>query len=389
MKKLITVGLLVLGGMFTTAVVAAPALSTVPGVFQGHDENSKFVIDYTDLDSMLDRLVLVTGRSTREKASATLARTGTRMKIKVNRATINEGNRFYYEIFKDNDQNLQTLVNIRQRLESIPASVSLDKFSRDEQLAYWINLYNVTILAEVAKEYPIADLNKMLNGRRSILSEKLLDVAGVPLSLDDIQFVILKHNYDANPLLVYGLYQGNIGGPSIRKQAYTGKHVYADLIDNALDFINSNRGTESRNEDEFRVSSLYQRNKAFFGASNTTLKEHLLRYLEGDQRAQLAAATEIVPDIYDWTTTDLFGSQREPAGSIANNSAALMGASIGSGSDKFIGVKPSVGRYGPAVMQHLKDLEAKQDRARTGNVTLEELGQDPESVAEDKPDADK
>jgi hypothetical protein len=36
------------------------------------------------------------------------------------------------------------------------------------------------------------------------------------MSLDDIQFTILRQNYDNDPLIIYGLYQGNIGGPNIR-----------------------------------------------------------------------------------------------------------------------------------------------------------------------------
>jgi hypothetical protein len=57
------------------------------------------------------------------------------------------------------------------------------------------------------------------------LPKKLLTVDGVALSLNDIQFNILKHNYANNPLIIYGLYQGVIGGPNIRKSAYTGATV--------------------------------------------------------------------------------------------------------------------------------------------------------------------
>lgn len=355
--------------------ISLGAVADVPEPFRGFDANSKYKIDYTDLESLFEMVVLDTGRSTREKASDAQAKTGTRMKAKVNRYTINEGNRFYYQLFKDNEANQQTLLQIQERLESIPLAVPLEKFSRDEQLAYWLNLYNITVLVEVAKVYPERDLSDLLVGKRSILSKKLLDVAGVPLSLDDIQFTILKQNYDSDPLIMYGLYQGNIGGPSIRKHVYTGKYVYGDLIDNAMEFINSNRGTVSRNESVFRVSTLYERNKVYFADFDKDLSAHLMTYLEGKQRGELQTATTIEADIYDWTVTDIFGSQRDPAGSISNNSAALMGFARGSSSANAVPGAATGARYSPAVLERLNELNRKQEQSRTGNVTIEELGQ--------------
>jgi len=200
------------------------------------------------------------GRSTREKAAPTQSATGTRMKSKIKRSTANEANRFYYETFDDNEATQQLLGAIRDSLAHVPTEVPLKYFSRDEQLAYWLNLYNVTILNEIVNVYPKKNLKKLLVGKKSILPKKLLTVDGVALSLNDIQFNILKYNYANNPLIMYGLYQGIIGGPNIRKSAYTGTDVYRALANNAIEFTNSNRGTygSSKNPEVFRVSSLYE-----------------------------------------------------------------------------------------------------------------------------------
>ena len=375
MNKHISLVAILLCGSFSINAVANSGDYSVPDSFQRFDTESKLVINYTDLNSLLDAVVLNTGRSDRNNAISSQAKTGTRMTVKVNRATINEGNRFYYEIFEGNEKNQQTLRDIRGGLEEIPSFMPLEKFSRDEQLAYWINLYNVTILDEIVKVYPKRDLEQLLVGEESILTRKILTVAGIPLSLNDIQFTILKQNYEGNPLIIYGLYQGIIGGPNIRKNAYTGKYVYADLIDNAIEFINSNRGTESKSKSTFRVSSLYERNKAFFNDSDTDLTTHLLTYLEGKERSELSAATGVTADINDWTVTDLFGSYREPAGSIADSRAALIGSTRGASSGKFISNTPAISRYNPAVMGHLQELNQKRDEDKTGHVTVEELGE--------------
>lgn len=347
----------------------------MPEPFRGFDANSKLTIDYRDLDSLLDTVVLYTGRSDRKKASSTQAATGTRMKVKVNRSTVNEGNRFYFEVFENSPENQQTVRKIRNRLESIPGAVALEKFSRDEQLAYWLNLYNITLLDEIISVYPVPELEDLLVGEDSMLSRKTLTVAGVPLSLDDIQFKILKQNYDNSPLVIYGLYQGIIGGPNIRKSAYTGKYVYADLIDNAIEFINSNRGTESQNRSTFRVSSLYARNSAFFPDFEADLTAHLLTFLEGDELGKLQSAKKIKADINDWTVTDLYGSSRDLAGSLASNAAALDGAVSGGNSSRLTAKSVVATRYSPEVIQHLNELNQKRAEERTGTVTIEEMGQ--------------
>ncbi len=380
MNKHIFAMILLVCGFLSFGTMANTADSTVPDPFKRSDENSKLKIDYTDLDSLLEAVVLNTGRSTREKARHSQSKTGTRMQIKVNRATINEGNRFYFEIFEDNETNQQTLLDIRNRLESIPTAVPLEKFTRAEQLAYWINLYNVTLLEEIARIYPQPGLKKLLVGREEILSKKALFVGGIPLSLNDIQFTILKQNYDSNPLVIYGLFQGIIGGPSIRKQSYTGQYVYGDLIDNAMEFINSNRGTESKNAKVFRVSSLYERNRPYFTDFDADLKKHLLEYLEGDELGELQVAKTIKPDIDDWTIPDIFGYQRDLGGSLASNNAALMGAASGNDSSRFAAKGIETRGYNPETLKRLNELQKKQEEQRTGTVSIEEMGQAPEET---------
>ena len=355
-----------------TAFAADPA---PPEVFQRHDPYSSLTIGYEDLDSLLQTVVLDTGPSTREIAKPINTSTGTRMKVKVNRATISEGNRFYYEIFADNEENQQLIQNIRKRLETLPLVTPLERFSRKEQLAYWLNLYNITVLDEIIKVYPKRDLEGLLAGSQSILSEKTLTVAGVPLSLNDIQFSILRYNYDNNPLVIYGLYQGIIGGPNIRKSAYSGSNIYGELAENAVEFINSNRGTQSKNKRVFRVSSLYERNEVFFDEADSKLRDHLLRYLEGEERDELLAATKIKKDIDDWTITDLYGSYREAVGSLANNNAALLDALPGSRAD-YLTSKASKSGYSPAVRQQLGEIDEKRESNEQdviGVITVEEL----------------
>lgn len=390
-------------GLLAFNPVANAELSPVPEPFRNFDDNSKYVISYDDLTAVLKTVVVDVGRSTREIAKPRQASIGTRVKSSVKRSTASEGNRFYFETFKDNEEARELLNDIKISLEQLPAEVPLEYFSRDEQLAYWLNLYNVTLLNELIEIYPKTNLKKVLTGKKSVLSKNLLNVAGVPLSLNDIQFTILKHKYDNNPLVIYGLYQGIIGGPNIRRSAFTGKDVWRALTNNAIEFVNSNRGTYSNDKDEkvFRVSSLYDRNRTFFPEFNTDLSAHLMEFIKGYEQKMLTKATTLKPDINDWTITSLKGGYRDIGGSFATNNAALLdavkstvasdnqggGATLGASAayaSTAVASKAQVyNRIDPDLLEQLLELNEKRmsTNAINSEVTIEELG-----TVSDKPD---
>ena len=182
---------------------------------------------------------------------------------------------------------------------------------------------------------------------------------------------------------MYGLYQGIIGGPNIRKEAYTGATVYRALEYNAIEFINSNRGT-NRNSDKYKVrkvSSLYARNKTYFPDFNADLSAHLLKYVEGDGRGLKKANTTLKPVIDDWTVTDLWGTFPLVRNGVANNPAALMDAIVSSGN--FSANLTRLSRlnhgYRSEMLQYVLLLNMKRVRTNEKNamVTMEELGEFP------------
>ncbi len=399
MTKYFGAAMLLFFGALAPYESANSAESTVPEPFQGFDPNSTYSINYDDLTAALRTAVVDVGLSTRKEAAPAEEVTGTRMKPKVKK-TANEGNRFYFESVKDDENFVQFMIGIQKSLEELPAGAPLKYFSREEQLAYWLNLYNVTVLNEIIAIYPKNNLKKYTVGKKSIFSKKLLNVAGVPLSLDDIEFTILQQNYDNNPLVLYGLYKGIIGGPSIRRRAFTGDRVFEDLENNAYEFINSNRGTYIRDEKTFRVSSLYAREESWFPDFNDDLSSHLMAHLRGEERTALESATKIKADINDWTVTDLGGSQARIGGSFADSRAALldsvkgttpadgggvMAAAVGNGSSMVTqrGKQRSLERVDPALMAVLEDMAQSRlnENARNATVTIDELEDEPEKPA--------
>jgi hypothetical protein len=115
-------------------------------------------------------------------------------------------------------------------------------------------------------------------GVDSILEEEFLSVARHKLSLNDIQqnFVFKKFGKKTNRNVCF--YQGNIGSPNIRPEAYKGNKVYHQLVENAEEFVNSNRGTSIKRKNHLYVSKYYQQTKSLFKNFEGDLQEHLEKY---------------------------------------------------------------------------------------------------------------
>lgn len=366
--------------------------SKIPEPFRGDNPGSTLTISYDDVNQLLRATVMNVGMSKRKKAKKSEAQIGSRIKMNVKRMTADEGNRFFFETF-DTAEKKAIVTKIRKSLESLPNDAPLKNFSKHEQLAYWLNLYNITVIEQLIAIYPEKDIEDYIDSRKSFLKKKLLNVAGVSLSLDDIQHKILMPKYDNDLRILYGLYQGYIGGPNIRRQAYTSDNVYKNLEDNAYEFVNSNRGTYFGRKDIFRVSTYYERNEDYFPNFKRDVSDHIYKYLIGSMRYNLERADKVRSNISNWNITDLYGTVRKTSTSAATNEAALMdaGASSDSGRPDFLqgsgvfahgaftdtmqSMVQSFGRFSPEEVAKLQALNEKR-LVDPGNVQVTDLESD-------------
>jgi hypothetical protein len=365
------------------------AESKIPEPFQGEDNTSPYTISYDDYTSLLNLIVLDTGRSFRESASRTKAKTGTRLKSRRSIYTALEGNRINFaEIEKDN--NLAVISDIRKSLERVPEEVPLAQFSSQEQLAYWLNLYNITVIEQVAQLYPRKKIeDELYDDDDGVMYQKLLTVSGIPLSLNDIHHNIILEKFGYNPLVMYGLFQGVIGGPNIRTAAYTGSEVFRQLQDNAEEFINSNRGTFEEDRGVMRISEFYETNRRLFGNFDVDLRRHLALYANSEYAYALDNAERFKANISDMSISDIMGSERVFGGSLADNTAALLSiepsktanegrggtgfsaANFGELAEYLSGKTKYTGRYSPDVLEMLDNMN-RRAKAREGTVSVKE-----------------
>ncbi|CCQ10596.1 hypothetical protein PALB_14630 [Pseudoalteromonas luteoviolacea B = ATCC 29581] len=374
--------------------------------FNEYNEQSKIVVNYDDVNQLLSMAVLETGMSDRKvmELSNSSNRTGTKLRSNRGRKTAYEANRFLFKQVKNSE--LEPLIGrMRIDLQSLPDQVDLRELGKDEQLAYWLNLYTVGALEKLVANYPKYDLEDEILDDDNYFEEKFITITGQNISLNDIKNHIVFKNHGNNPVVLYGFYQGNIGSPSINPMAYTSENVFKSLGYLAREFINSNRGVIPGRGDSVKVSMFYEQNMALFNNDMEKLRKHLLDYAKYDIKGPLTVAEELDFDIEAWSMADLDGSLREFGGNISTNNAALLNAVVGLNKDdknimafgegEFGGGEAAnlgylssqmqdgyvnFGRFSPEMAEYLSKMKGKY-KVREGKVEIKDLA---DKVDEDK-----
>jgi len=311
------------GLLFATLFSFAPAHTgnSTETDFRSYDPDSKIRINYEGWTSLLKATVVKARMSSRLYAHKPQANIGARINFANPNPTRLEASRVLYSYLTEKD--IDYVHKLRLAMEALPQAIDFRTLNRGEQLAYWLNLYNVTVYEQIAKRYPIRKLKKLHMDNPSLWDEKILHINGTPLSLNDIQYNIIEKIWH-NPLILYGLYQGAIGGPNLRKKAYTGKNVYDQLEYNAEEFVNSLRGLRFRGKDVL-VSVIYQWNRNFFPDFELDLRRHLRKYTNFELTARLDSSRKIKAEVYDWYTAGVINHGTSlPGGSESTNPVAMI-----------------------------------------------------------------
>jgi hypothetical protein len=181
--------------------------------------------------------------------------------------------------------------------------ISIGRYGRVEQRAYWINIYNALTIRVVLEHYPVRSIRDIDISSR-LLSDgpwdkKLFAVEGVALSLNDIEHRILRPIW-RDPRIHYAVNCASVGCPDLRRAAYTSANTERLLEEAARDYVNSARGVRLR-DGELVVSSIYIWFQEDFGGSDEDVIAHIRHYARPVLIQALDGRTSIDGHAYDWS----------------------------------------------------------------------------------------
>jgi hypothetical protein len=191
--------------------------------------------------------------------------------------------------------------------------VGVLSLNREEQFAYWINLYNALTVNLVLEHYPVASIRDISLGVRAFVTSlitggsgpwgaELIEIGGEPIGLDDIEHRILRPLMRDNRIH-YAVNCASIGCPNLSPVPFTAKNLPELLDRGARLFVNHPRGVRPEG-DGLTVSSIYQWYKVDFGGNWEGVLAHLHRYATPATVRILAGFNTIANDTYDWRLND-------------------------------------------------------------------------------------
>jgi hypothetical protein len=133
----------------------------------------------------------------------------------------------------------KTLADLRQRLAAVDAAA----LAPPDRLAYWINVYNVNVVATVVDHYPVASIRDISTdwiARLNVFKKDTVPVLGGMTSLDEIENVKIRQGFK-DPRIHFAINCAAVSCPPIRTEAFVGARLGEQLDDQARRFLNDPR----------------------------------------------------------------------------------------------------------------------------------------------------
>ena len=210
----------------------------------------------------------------------------------LNKHVDSEGWVDYDGFLKDKDQ----LTAYLDLLKKNPPNKST--WSDNEQLAYWINVYNAFTIDLVLQHYPvesIRDIGSKIQIPRvsSPWSHKFIEINGEKHSLDNIEHGIIRKQFD-EPRIHFAVNCASYSCPLLRNEAFVADKLDQQLDEQTRKFIND----PTRNKITSKKAQLSKLFSWYTGdfTKNSTLKEYIAKYAD----AEVTKSTKISYLDYRW-----------------------------------------------------------------------------------------
>ena len=209
-------------------------------------------------------------------------------------------------VLKNGLVNYKAFIRQKDRLEQYLALLSNNApnpktWTREEQLAYWINAYNAFTIKLIADNYPVESIKDLhpvnIPFVSSVWQKKFFQIGGTKMSLDQIEHSILRKDFN-EPRIHFAVNCASISCPVLRAGAYTAQEIEEQLNEQAILFINDplrNKITTGKVE----ISKIFSWFKGDF-TKDTSLKDFINTY----SKTKIPEGSKINYLDYHWGLND-------------------------------------------------------------------------------------
>ena len=198
------------------------------------------------------------------------------------------------------------------------ASAELSDLGRNARLAFWINAYNALTLKLILDHYPVKTIWAVTPGppepkENSPFEREVGTVADTARTLDEIEHEIIRKRFE-EPRIHFALVCAAKSCPPLRREAYTGARLDAQLDDQTRSFLHDGENNQiPAGKETIALTRILKWYSEDFGSTTDALQRFAAPYFEGAVARKLAeAAYEVTFLPYDWSLNAQSSVQASP-----------------------------------------------------------------------------
>ena len=185
----------------------------------------------------------------------------------------------------------------------------VSRLDRNEQLAYWMNLYNISTVKLIVDNYPtdsIRDLSTDPIIRLNVFDKEFIPLGSRTVALNWIEHEQIRAGFK-DPRIHFAINCAARSCPPMRQEAFTGKKVQKQLSDQATKFLNANtfidREGSKATVTVTKIMDWFDDDFEDWGGGIPTF---LRKYLTGETARKLSGVSsiKIKHADYDWDLND-------------------------------------------------------------------------------------
>ncbi|HYI08340.1 MAG TPA: DUF547 domain-containing protein [Thermoanaerobaculia bacterium] len=200
-----------------------------------------------------------------------------------------------------------TVQAVRQALGKVNVAALTPK----QQLAHWINVYNVNTVATILENYPVKSIRDISTDpiiRLNVFKKDRIPVGGAKMSLNDVENDKIRAGFK-DPRIHFAINCAAKSCPPLRTEAYVGERLDAQLDDQTRKFLTGPRGVRFRRDGDTLVITTTKIMDWFgedfdkWGGGRTAF---IRKYIPADKQQMIdqAKKVELRYDDYDWSLND-------------------------------------------------------------------------------------
>ncbi|MFK7978459.1 MAG: DUF547 domain-containing protein [Saprospiraceae bacterium] len=183
-------------------------------------------------------------------------------------------------------------------------------WSKNEQLAYWINAYNAFTVKIIIDNYPTKSIKDIKSGIpfiNSVWDIKFINIEGQEYDLNNIEHTILRKEFD-EPRIHFAINCASYSCPKLHTRAFTAKGLEEQLVERTRDFFADKQKNNIISKDKVVLSSIMKwystdfTDKGFFSwlFGGKERSENLIKFINPYVDIALSPNAEIEFMDYRW-----------------------------------------------------------------------------------------